>query len=97
MNDGDIEKAITVSLNDVLEINDKSVSELNISEVSFIGDDAIFDSLSVVHFISSLERKLRDVTNKDVKLVDDRAFDPDKSPFKNIESLKELIKEKVNA
>lgn len=95
MNENDIEKIISDSLNDVLEISGKELPAQGLDQVTFIGNDSFFDSLSVIHFISSLERKLREAGHN-IKLVDDRAFDPDNSPFKNLKSLKTLIAEKID-
>jgi len=78
------------------KINEIREDKLIINEdTKFIGSQSIFDSLDLVNFIILLEEEIFKQTGKQITLVNDKAFSRTKSPFYNVESITEYIKEIV--
>lgn len=82
-----IAKAIE-EINEQLEDENKVV--LN-DETRFIGKNACLDSISFVTFISILEELIEENLNKNVQLVNEKAFSEKNSPFYSVESLSNYI------
>lgn len=76
----------TLNLRAKFEVND---------EVSFMGPQAVFDSLAFVSFVILLEEKITDASGKQITLVDDKAFSSKNSPFKDVKSLAVYIEERM--
>jgi len=64
-------------------------------DTKFIGSESIFDSLDLVNFIILIEKEIYKQTDKQITLVNENAFSRTKSPFYNIATLTEYIKELV--
>lgn len=62
-------------------------------ELRLIGKNAVIDSMEFVTFISILEDYIVDETDKDVRIVSDKAFSRERSPFYSIQTLEEFILE----
>jgi hypothetical protein len=60
------------------------------------GSDGIFDSMSLVNFVSSVETIISDTINKDITIVSEKAFSQKHSPFKTMERLGNFIEELLN-
>jgi len=56
------------------------------------GGKGIFDSLDFVRFLVSAEKRINDVYNSSILLVDDRAMSQEHSPFLNLDSLANYIR-----
>ncbi|MFH0734101.1 MAG: hypothetical protein V1773_07335 [bacterium] len=90
-----IEELILNSLrmiNDGLDDEKKFAVDTN---TALFGKDSNIDSLALVSLIVDIESSIFSEFNLDISLTDDRAMTREKSPFKNVSSLKEYIIELV--
>ncbi len=59
------------------------------------GQGGTLDSLELVNFVVMVERNIRTVTGKDIRLVTEQALALNPSPFLNLRNLEKLIADKV--
>ena len=86
---------------EVLEIINKSVDEVNKLNKKYklskkvsaplIGPNSNLDSLGLVNFILNIEKNIEEKFSLSLVLANEKAMSQKKSPFKNINSLKEYI------
>jgi hypothetical protein len=55
--------------------------------------EGIFDSLTLVNFVATVESIISDTLNKDIVLVTEKAFSLSSSPFRTMETLGNFIEE----
>ena len=55
--------------------------------------DGIFDSLTLVNFISTVEELISETVHKNILIVSEKAFSQQNSPFKTMEALGNFIEE----
>ena len=70
-------------------------SEVSIS-TRLIGSNSIFDSMDLVTFIVEVENEVNAKMNANIELANDRAMSRRTSPFVNINTLSDYIKEILN-
>jgi acyl carrier protein len=56
-----------------------------------IGSDRLLDSIGLVSMLVELETRLADLTDKPIRLMDDRAMSQSRSPFRSIGTLADYI------
>ena len=81
-----IEKSIE-ELNEQLD-DDKQLVYSN--EIRLLGENAYIDS-----FITILEERISDELDLNIKIVSDKAFSRERSPFLTFESLEEFVTELI--
>lgn len=86
-----INKIIIEALREIKE-DDNLVIEKNIN---LIGENALLDSFDFVNLTVLIEEKISDELDKEISLVNEKAFSKKNSPFKNIESLEIYISELI--
>ncbi|MGL6066329.1 MAG: hypothetical protein ACRC0R_04555, partial [Cetobacterium sp.] len=74
------------TLDNVIEFKDNTV---------LIGDGAVLDSFDFVNLTVIIEESLSDELDKDITLVNEKAFSKKNSPFKNIDTLTDYISELI--
>lgn len=57
------------------------------------GPDGTCDSISLVHLIAHLEKKILATSGKKISLASPKAFSREKSPFRTTDSLREFVEE----
>lgn len=77
-------------LNEQLDEDDKVLFN---DETRFIGSKACIDSITFVTLISIIEDLITDTFNKNIQLVNEKAFSAKNSPFYSIETLTKYIYE----
>ena len=65
------------------------------AEVRLIGNNASIDSMEFVTLVTILEERIEDECDKSIKIVSDKAFSRERSPFYSIETLEEFIIELI--
>ena len=60
-------------------------------ETKLIGKNAEVDSMEFITLISIIEELLADEFGKDIRIVSDKAFSMEHSPFRSIETLTDFI------
>ncbi len=65
------------------------------SEIKLLGKDAYINSMEFVTFITILEERISDELDQNIKIVSDKAFSRERSPFLSFESLEGFIAELV--
>jgi hypothetical protein len=61
------------------------------------GDGGALDSLELVNFIVVVERKIRETTGKEVRLVTEEALRAKSSPFLTLNGLEQFINERLGS
>ncbi|MDE6433385.1 MAG: hypothetical protein K2L07_04075 [Lachnospiraceae bacterium] len=64
-------------------------------DVRLIGKKAAIDSMEFVTFITIIEERISDELDKDIRIVSDKAFSRERSPFYSFETLEEFIAELI--
>ena len=83
----DIRELIAKAIDEINEqLEDDSKVTLS-DETRFIGKKACLDSISFVTFISILEELVEEKLNKNIQLVNEKAFSEKNSPFYSVETL----------
>ena len=62
-------------------------------ESVLIGGGGVYDSLSILNFLVTLEEKLVNKYGKEIVLIDEEILADQEGPYKNLESLMERILE----
>lgn len=62
-------------------------------ELRLIGKNAVIDSMEFVTFVSILEDYIVDETDKEIRIVSDKAFSRERSPFYSVQTLEDFILE----
>lgn len=80
--------------NVIEEINEDLDTPIEINdEVVLIGDGAVLDSFDFVNLTVLIEEMVSDEFDKEITLVNEKAFSKKNSPFRNIEALTNYIQE----
>lgn len=78
----------------VEELNEQRENKLNFTnETYLIGHQAEIDSMEFVTLISIVEDLINDEFGKDIRIVSDKAFSMEHSPFRSIGTLTAFIEE----
>ena len=64
---------------------------------ALFGDGGAFDSLSLVHFIVSIEEQVSDTFKAEISLVTDEAMAREHSPFRTVDSIIDFVVELLEA
>lgn len=94
------EEVEQIILNALNTLNDgfNDADKITVSPDTFLfGKKAQIDSLSLVSLIVELEEQLSEKFNREIVLTDDRAMTREKSPFYNVQSLKDYVVELLTA
>ncbi len=80
------------------ELNEELEKPISYADdLRLLGTEGALDSLSFVSLMVIIEEKLFDTYEKQVTIVDDKAFSRRQNPFENIDSLIEYLKEKLGS
>lgn len=90
-------KNIIISAIDELneQLNDKEKIEYS-EDLSFVGENACLDSISLVTFITIAEELLEDEFDKTISIVSKSTFSCERSPFLSITALCDFIEELIS-
>lgn len=91
----DIRNVVKESIDELNEQLDEDRQLMYSSEVRLLGKNAAIDSMAFVTFITILEERISDELDKDIKIVSDKAFSRERSPFLSFESLEEFLTELI--
>lgn len=91
----EIKDLIKESINELNEQLDDDKQLVYSSEVRLLGKNASIDSMEFVTFITILEERISDELDQDIKIVSDKAFSRERSPFLSFESLEEFVTELI--
>lgn len=83
------------SLNELREESGKEAITQFDPEYRLFGEEGELDSLGLVSLIVDLEARVQDQWGVSVVLADERAMSNRSSPFRNLESLKNLLNERI--
>lgn len=89
-----IEEIIYPAIDVVKE--EQEIDVENSPELQLFGKNAVFDSLSLVNLIVTIEENISDKLNVDLTLANENAMSRSKSPFKTVQSLADYIQELVD-
>lgn len=82
----------------VEELNEQSEKKLTFApETRLIGKQAEIDSMEFVTLVSIIEELVSDEYDKDIRIVSDKAFSREHSPFYSIGTLTAFVEELLNA
>jgi len=95
MNNENIIEIIYLAIDDYNQINPNNVI-IKDPETLLYGKEGKLDSLGLVNLILSIEDRLLDKYSKNISLADDKAFSERTSPFSNISTLAEFIRNKID-
>lgn len=93
------QKVEEIILSSLQSLNDgfPDDSKITVSpQTVLFGKGSEMDSLSLVSLIVDIEMELNSMLDSEVSLTDDRAMTRAKSPYKNVETLKDYICELLN-
>ncbi|MDO5154438.1 MAG: hypothetical protein Q4D51_00590 [Eubacteriales bacterium] len=82
----------------ILELNEQMDEEKKLSydkELRLIGKSAAVDSMEFVTLISIIEECIADELDIDIRIVSDRAFSKERSPFYSVSTLEDFIIELI--
>ena len=82
---------IEAAIDEVNEDAENCVAITKNPYTSLLGADSSVDSLSLVRLLVTVERLIEEKTGKSVVLVDESAFEAERSPFATVESLSRHI------
>lgn len=91
----EIKDLIKESIDELNEQLDDDKQLMYSSEVRLLGKNASIDSMEFVTFITILEERISDELDQDIKIVSDKAFSRERSPFLSFESLEEFVTELI--
>lgn len=91
---------------EIKEIIQESIEELNqqldddkqleySEDIRLIGKNAAVDSMEFVTFITIIEERIEDELDISIKIVSDKAFSRERSPFYSFVALEEFITELI--
>lgn len=81
----------------VEELNEQREVKLNYSpETRLVGGETEIDSMEFVTLVSIIEELISDEFDKDIRIVSDRAFSREHSPFRSIGTLTAFVEELLN-
>lgn len=91
---------------EIMDLIKESIEELNeqldedkqliySSDVRLLGKNASIDSMEFVTFITILEERISDELDQNIKIVSDKAFSRERSPFLSFGSLEEFVAELI--
>lgn len=81
----ELQQLITDAINATLSIND---AEIRFGKETLLyGPEASLDSLGLVTLIVEVEDRLRNLTGREILLVDERAMSANNSPFRTVGAL----------
>lgn len=78
----------------ILELNEQLDEDRKISyseDLKLIGVNAALESISFVTLIAILEDLISDRLDKNILIVNDRAFSQERSPFRSVGSLSDYV------
>lgn len=93
MEKNEIKQLIVETLSSYLESQDIKI-DINVDTVLF-GENAVLDSMGLVNIVIDLESTFLD-KGFEISLTSENAMSRSRSPFRNVLSLAEFIKEQVN-
>lgn len=88
-----IEKVIIDILIELNEELENEALENPTSKTKLFGGNGVLDSLALVSFITDLEEVISEEFDKDIVLADERAMSARTSPFRDVKTLANYIKE----
>ncbi|MFG1523156.1 hypothetical protein [Halobacteriovorax sp. ZH1_bin.1] len=88
-----IETIILEALNEVLE--DNGIDHKLNSEDMLFGDKGILDSMDLVNALVEIESRIADEFDKNISIVNEKAFSMKNSPFSNVNRLTEFVSELI--
>ena len=92
------EKIKTILKNAVDELNEQLENKIVYSDdLKLMGKNAALDSMDFVAFISIVEEMISDEFDKTIRIVSDKAFSREHSPFKSMATLTSFISELLEA
>ena len=78
------------------EIKEEEELDFQINEdLELYGENSLFDSLSIVRFIISVQERLEELLGHEVEIVDEETMSKSESPFISVKSLKKHIEEVI--
>lgn len=89
------EKIKNIIISAIDELNDKEKIEYS-EDLSFVGENACLDSISLVTFITIAEELLEDEFDKTISIVSKSTFSCERSPFLSITALCDFIEELIS-
>ncbi|MGL4864551.1 MAG: hypothetical protein ACRC4T_15765 [Cetobacterium sp.] len=90
------EKIREIVVNSLNELNETLDEKIYFNEdVILIGESAVLDSFDFVNLTVLIEESISDELDKEITLVNEKAFSRKNSPFKNINSLTDYILELI--
>lgn len=90
------EKIKRIVINSLNELNETLDEKIDFNEgVILIGESAVLDSFDFVNLTVLIEESISDELDKEITLVNEKAFSRKNSPFKNINSLTDYILELI--
>lgn len=90
-----IKKLIEESIEELNEQLDDDKQLMYSNEIRLLGKNAYIDSMEFITFITILEERISDELDLNIKIVSDKAFSRERSPFLTFESLEEFVTELI--
>lgn len=75
------------AINEVNEDSDGAAIIVKSPSTTLLGSDSLVDSLSLVRLLVTIERLVEEQTGKNIVIVDESAFEEERSPFATVQSL----------
>lgn len=91
----EVQQIVVAAVN---EMNERLLPSQQLSlqfDMPLLGDESALDSLGFVDLILDIEQRVRDELGASVTLADERAFSLERSPFRSLESLCQLLEERL--
>ncbi len=86
-----------IILNCLEELRDDNELEFEISEnIKLLGSQGCLDSLDFVNLVVEIEERVSDELDKDISILNEKAFSRSNSPFLNIDTFSNYLEELVN-
>lgn len=83
-----------IIINALKELNESLDEKIEVKEgMDLLEGDSVLDSLDFVSLMVIIEEKISDELNRDITIVDEKAFSRKNSPFKNTDTLTEFLQE----
>jgi acyl carrier protein len=80
-----------------LEQNGKPFDQVELSaKTQIFGEDSVVDSLDLIGIIVALEGKVKELTDKDITVINEESIVSGETPFESIESLANLVFARIN-
>lgn len=90
-----IESIVKSAISELNEQLDDDKQLIYSEELNLIGKNAAVDSMEFVTLISIIEEYIADTLDIDVRIVSDKAFSRERSPFYSVSTLVEFICEMI--